>query len=136
MPYKDTEKQRKAQREWWHRNKEVQKPKARKYKKKNRKKLNRKNAEYGKRKLSAVWLKTLKESLHCEICGEEEALTLDLHHIEPDKKLFGLNGSNARKNINDIIVEVNKCMTLCACCHRRVHKLIKEKKKRDDIAED
>lgn len=128
MPYKDRDKQREFQRNWCRQNADKLRPKKKAYKKKHRKKLSAQNREYiNTRKLSVAWLKTLKECLECEICGEDEAIVIDLHHIDPSQKSFGLHAANASRNINDLVVEVNKCMALCANCHRRVHVLIREK---------
>jgi len=56
----------------------------------------------------------------CSICGYDKcSAALDFHHIDPTQKEFRLS-----KNvlINDtVIAEVNKCVILCANCHREYH---------------
>lgn len=60
----------------------------------------------------------------CNLCGFTyggiQALTF--HHLNPDKKIFGLNSSNlANKTLSNILNEANKCQLLCSNCHFIVH---------------
>lgn len=57
---------------------------------------------------------------HCEECGYGDAIAaLEFHHLDSKTKEFGLgtfNGSWQR-----LLAEADKCVLLCANCHRRRH---------------
>lgn len=44
----------------------------------------------------------------------------DFHHLDPKIKSFNL-GHGVAKSINDLIKEAEKCILLCANCHRIYH---------------
>jgi predicted HNH restriction endonuclease len=72
-----------------------------------------------KRKLELIEYKGGK----CEICGYDKNIaTLDFHHINPDEKSFQLDSRHlSNTHIEKLLQEVNKCMLLCANCHREIH---------------
>lgn len=58
----------------------------------------------------------------CEICGYNKCIAaLDFHHINPEEKDFTISNSNIYKNIEALKQEVDKCMLVCANCHRELH---------------
>ena len=59
----------------------------------------------------------------CQICGYDKNLSaLEFHHIEPLKKEFGLDSRHlSNSSIDKLKSEVDKCMLLCANCHREIH---------------
>lgn len=60
----------------------------------------------------------------CEICGFDKPVydCYDFHHIDPNKKEFGISGKNSKNySIELLKIEVDKCMLLCANCHREIH---------------
>ena len=58
----------------------------------------------------------------CEICGYNKCIAaLDFHHINPKEKDFAISDSNIYKNIKAFKQEVDKCMLVCANCHRELH---------------
>ena len=64
--------------------------------------------------------KILKErKKRCCICGEDTYCCLELHHIR--NKLYTI--SRAVKNLpTDLFMkEINKCIVVCACCHKKLH---------------
>lgn len=63
----------------------------------------------------------------CEKCGYCKSLNaLDFHHTDPDEKDFQIGGS--RRSWETVRSELDKCLLLCANCHREEHeKLIDEK---------
>jgi hypothetical protein len=66
----------------------------------------------------------------CHKCGYNKYLgALDFHHINPEEKDF--NPSHLKTYIlNDMVKEeLDKCLLLCANCHRETHHEINEKKK-------
>lgn len=72
-----------------------------------------------KRKLELIQYKGGK----CEICGYSKNITaLEFHHVDSNMKKFNLDGRKlANCNINDLLEEADKCMLLCANCHREIH---------------
>lgn len=60
----------------------------------------------------------------CEKCGYDKCIAaLDFHHINPEEKDFSISNSNIYKNIEALKQEVDKCILLCANCHREIHYL-------------
>lgn len=59
----------------------------------------------------------------CEKCGYSNNLAaLDFHHIDPKTKSFQLDSRHlSNTNIDKLKDEVNKCILLCANCHRETH---------------
>ncbi len=64
----------------------------------------------------------LKEELECEECGENHPATLDFHHLDPDEKEISIAQVVTRMwSIDRIEKEIDKCIVLCANCHRKLH---------------
>lgn len=64
----------------------------------------------------------IKTSQGCLICGEETACCLDFHHLDPKSKEINpacmiSNGWGWSRIEN----ELNKCVIVCANCHRKIH---------------
>ena len=79
--------------------------------------------QYAKRKNQA---ENIKISQGCQKCGDKRGYVLDFHHIDPNIK----DGDIARLTSNrnkweDIQAEIDKCVILCANCHREFHYLEK-----------
>ena len=67
------------------------------------------------------WLDQYKTP--CVICGEAEKCCIDFHHIDESTKVSEVATLLRQRSRRDIILEeINKCVTLCANCHRKVHK--------------
>lgn len=63
----------------------------------------------------------------CEMCGYDKCIdALDFHHKEPSQKEFGVSKNTHNRKWEDIKKEIEKCMLLCANCHRELHSTIKE----------
>lgn len=60
------------------------------------------------------------KSSGCIICGETETVCLDFHHLDPSQKDFKVSSLN-NKGLKTILAEVDKCVILCANCHRKFH---------------
>lgn len=60
---------------------------------------------------------------HCEVCGGDyPPVVLDYHHRDPSKKKFGIgDGAGRSTPITAILEEIDKCMLVCANCHRLLH---------------
>lgn len=58
----------------------------------------------------------------CVKCGESRGYVLDFHHLDPSKKEETVARMTSNKyNVEDIQKEVDKCIVLCANCHREFH---------------
>ena len=66
------------------------------------------------------WLKT---SSGCSSCGyNEHPSALDFHHIDESTKTAAVSSMvRNRLPVADIAAEVDKCIVLCANCHRIFH---------------
>ena len=74
-----------------------------------------------------TWRKRTKELLveykggECEFCGYNKCIeALEFHHIDPTKKDFGIGDGSSRK-WDSLKIELDKCLILCANCHRELH---------------
>ena len=57
----------------------------------------------------------------CEICGYDRCKSaLEFHHVDPNKKKFGIGEGNTR-SLDENKKEVDKCVLVCANCHREIH---------------
>lgn len=69
------------------------------------------------RKLKAVAYKGSK----CSVCGYDTCLdALEFHHVNPKEKEVGIS-QMAEKVWDKHVEELNKCILLCANCHREAH---------------
>ena len=106
MPYKDRETQLKAQHLHYINNKES-------YTSRNNR----------RRSLRKRWMEELLNSLHCLNCGEESPECLDFHHTNPEEKKEDVSSLvNMFRSMERICTEIEKCIVLCANCHRKHHK--------------
>ena len=73
-------------------------------------------------KINKEWVVNLKGGC-CEKCGYSKSLNaLEFHHIDRNKKDLTISGSNlTKKNMEKIKIEIEKCILLCANCHRELH---------------
>ena len=82
--------------------------------KEERKEYNKKYRRYNKNLMH-----TLKVN-GCAICGYDKCDgALDFHHVNPKDKKFLINYTALSKKDNT--EELNKCILLCANCHREIH---------------
>ncbi len=58
----------------------------------------------------------------CERCGDRFHPSIyDFHHINPAEKEFNLNRSNFNREFSKLKSEAQKCVLVCANCHREIH---------------
>ena len=58
----------------------------------------------------------------CKICGYKKThWALDLHHIDASKKEFGLSVRGLTRSLDKLKKEADKCILVCANCHREIH---------------
>jgi hypothetical protein len=70
------------------------------------------------------WLYDYRASHPCVVCSESCAECLDFHHLDPSTKdrTYRTLPEFARKGGLDAVKkEIEKCVVLCANCHRKVH---------------
>ena len=108
----DKEHHNKLARESYYRNKYKHKEKRRIYNRERKQKLKYKAIEY--------------KGGRCEKClGVFHQSAYDFHHIDPSKKDYNPSAS-LDLNWNKAIGELDKCILLCANCHRELHFYLKE----------
>ncbi len=66
------------------------------------------------------YLRSIKEALSCEVCGESRAVCLDFHHRDASTKSFSV-GLHSNRAFAVIDTEIAKCMVICSNCHRVLH---------------
>ncbi len=116
MPFKDPEKHRAYQREY----------KRRWYKENKGKHISYVlNREVG----METWFRHYKQTLRCEVCGENHPACLDFHHHDPSQKKFSVSAKRDHPSLKQLQEEIAKCQVLCTNCHRKEHYRQKEKER-------
>ena len=107
---RDREKQRQYERDWYARNRDKAIAKVKK-----------------RKRAINEWFRAYKGTLACIRCGESDPVTLDFHHRNPTEKEFSFHELWFRGwSVNRIMSEIAKCDVLCANCHRKVHRDLRE----------
>jgi hypothetical protein len=58
----------------------------------------------------------------CEVCGYNRCISaLEFHHPDPAQKDFGMSSGGWTRAWSKIKEEIDKCMLVCANCHREIH---------------
>lgn len=58
----------------------------------------------------------------CCICGYSKYIgALEFHHINEDKKEFGLSMNGITRSWEKTKRELDKCILVCSNCHREIH---------------
>lgn len=59
----------------------------------------------------------------CMICGYSRCVNaLEFHHKDPSKKDFGISSTTiTNKSVELLRNEIEKCILVCANCHREIH---------------
>ena len=71
-----------------------------------------------KLKIMSIQLKGGK----CIFCGYSKYVgALELHHLDPSKKDFSLSVRGLTRSWEKIQSELDKCILVCANCHRELH---------------
>lgn len=91
---------------------------------KERRLLVRERAEWQKN--SNIEYVNSKKQQGCNKCGEKRIWVLDFHHRNPKEKINEIAHMIKSASINNLEEEINKCVLLCANCHRDFHYLEKE----------
>ncbi len=60
----------------------------------------------------------------CQICGYSRCPeALEFHHLESSEKDFGISDKGYTRSWEKIKAELDKCLLVCANCHREIHRL-------------
>jgi transcription elongation factor Elf1 len=73
------------------------------------------------RKTQVTNYQKYKSDAGCLICGENDAVCLDAHHLDPSEKDFNLADKVGVWSWGSIQKELDKCVVLCSNCHRKFH---------------
>ena len=58
----------------------------------------------------------------CEKCGYNKCIAaLDFHHLNPLEKDFSIGNKGYTRSWENIKKEIDKCILVCANCHREIH---------------
>lgn len=71
-------------------------------------------------------LNEFKQAHPCVKCGCSKFYLIDFHHLNPAEKDFTIS-DNSHAKIETLMKEIDKCVSLCANCHREFHYLEREK---------
>jgi len=73
-----------------------------------------------------------KGGAKCSQCGyDKHTSALDFHHVDPETKKFTIS-SSLNRSLKSLLEEIDKCVILCANCHRVAeHELSKTGKSRN-----
>ena len=105
MPIKDINKRREYRRKWYSENK-----------------VSERNHVYRRKREINDWFNKYREALSCSLCGENHPATLDFHHKSKSSKEFGINVLvHNGYSLDRIKKEMEKCLVVCANCHRKIH---------------
>jgi len=87
-----------------------------------------KNPDYHKTKSKdryirwRIWFVALKKTYSCVDCGNDDYRVLDFHHIDNSTKEYNISQMVTKKMAKKkILKELEKCVALCANCHRIRH---------------
>lgn len=66
-------------------------------------------------------IESIKKESKCIRCGEDEPVALDFHHLGDDKQFNIGQAVTDGHGMQKILDEIEKCVVLCANCHRKLH---------------
>ena len=94
--------------DWYDRNKDTEREKA-------------KVRQLQRRKEFKEWFNEYKSTLKCVKCGFSHPAALDFHHTDPSIKEDDVAKLKTMTNKKRLLDEISKCIVLCANCHRIHH---------------
>jgi len=109
VPYKDPEVKRIKQRQY-----------SKTYYRKNKRTVIIQSA-IASRATNARWIR-YKSKQKCSHCGAKHPAIIDFHHVIRDKDKVAVNYLvKTKRSYKRIMEEIDKCIPLCANCHRILH---------------
>jgi hypothetical protein len=73
------------------------------------------------RKAIKTIIDCLKSDFGCAICRENDACCLDFHHPDHTSKHKDVAHWVRCNSLENIVLEICKCVCVCANCHRKIH---------------
>jgi hypothetical protein len=73
------------------------------------------------KKKSKDWIREYKNKRKCVKCGISDPRVLDFHHKGNDKEFAVSSFEHIGATLDRIKKEVEKCVVICANCHRILH---------------
>jgi hypothetical protein len=67
------------------------------------------------------WYNDFMSDKSCAHCSESDVVVLEWHHLDPSQKDMAISAMMTQRGKETILEEIDKCMCLCANCHRRLH---------------
>lgn len=104
----NSEKMKQYRNEWYEKNKKTEQEKA-------------KLRQAKRRKEFKDWFNEFKKDLKCSECGFNHPAALDFHHVNPNEKEYSIAYLKHLGSKEKLLQEVDKCIVLCANCHRIHH---------------
>ncbi len=88
------------------------------------------NAEKVAERRRQVKLKAIEyKGGKCEMCGYNKCVNaLEFHHLDPSQKEFNIGKKGATRKWENVQKELDKCILLCANCHRELHDTLNKNK--------
>lgn len=78
--------------------------------------------EYNRKRIDEIssWVDNIKSKSGCVVCDIDDPVVLDFHHIDKKNVSVGdlVSSGAGRDKISE---EIEKCVVVCANCHRRHH---------------
>lgn len=75
------------------------------------------------------WYIEYKSKVKCTKCDFKHTAAIEFHHLDPSKKDFTVgNAINNNKKEDEVRKELEKCIPLCANCHKIFHHLERKDK--------
>lgn len=68
-----------------------------------------------------VWVNSYKRERGCAHCGEHDPVCLQFHHTGSQKKYYAIAKKVLLLSLKRLMVEIAKCIILCANCHLKEH---------------
>ena len=119
MSYKNKKDENKNKREYYANHREYFKERIRRNQKQ-QKLLQKKN-----KMIRRQFLKDYKLLKGCSICGYNNcAAALEFHHVKGDKNF--VIGNSMSRTIDSMNIEIDKCIVVCANCHRELHEKLRQ----------
>lgn len=77
---------------------------------------------YRSRQLRIEKFRQWKATHACMLCGENEIVCIDFHHLDPEHKDHKISTLSRDGLTPKLLIEVKKCIPVCSNCHRKIHK--------------
>lgn len=81
----------------------------------------RKRASAARYQTNKQQLDAWKSERGCCMCAENDAVCLDLHHLDPTQKEMNVSSVISRRTWDRVLTEIAKCVVICSNCHRKLH---------------